>query len=105
MSTHERFELSSCFYDGLPLEAVVADITGADIGSFPVGEMLEAAGVDRRTAFDMEDRLVRLYIDATQAAFTAGIAVGLDPGRVLLTRLQAATDRLQNIVDGLGGAQ
>ena len=101
----ERFTTSPAFYDGLGYETVVEAITGVDISLY-IGEMLEPLGLDYRTVTDLEDRILESHFASTRAAFAAGIHVGLHPEQVLLTRLQAATDKLEHIVDGMdGGAQ
>ena len=103
--TTTRFTTSPAFYDGLPYESIVESITGVDI-SMPVADWLEAAGLDRRAVMDLEDRILESHFASTRAAFAAGIHVGLHPEQVLLTRLQAATDKLERIVDNMdGGAQ
>ena len=101
----ERFTTSPAFYDGLGYETVVEAITGVDISLY-IGEMLEPLGLDRRAVMDLEDRILESHFASTRAAFAAGIHVGLHPEQVLLTRLQAATDKLERIVDNMdGGAQ
>lgn len=98
----QRFTTSPAFYDGLPYEAIVTEVTGHDI-SLPIGEMLTAAGLDRRTVFDLEDAITQSHFASTRAAFAAGVYTGLHPETVLLQRLQAAADRLEDLVDGLEG--
>lgn len=104
MSTNERITTSSAFSDGLGYELVIEQVTGHDI-SMPVADWLEDAGLDRRTVNDLENRILRSHFDGTKAAFAAGIAVGLDPRQVLLTRLAAAADRLESVVSRMEGAQ
>lgn len=99
----QRFTTSPAFYDGLPYEDIVEQVTGTDI-SLHVWEMLEAAGLDRRAVLDLETRILESHFAGTRAAFAAGVYTGLHPETVLLQRLQAATDRLQDLADRLEGA-
>ena len=87
MAKIPRFTTSSAFADGLPYEAVVQELTGCDI-ALHVGAWLQAAGLDAHTAGELEGRILRSHFDSTRAAFAAGVAVGLDPRRVLLEELR-----------------
>lgn len=101
----QHITTSPAFYDGLPYETIIKRLTGHSIG-VPVADWLEDAGLDRRTVNDLENRILRSHFASTRAAFAAGIAVGLNPEQVLLTRLAAAADRLEGVVSRLeGGAQ
>jgi hypothetical protein len=86
MSNDERITTSPAFYDGLPYETIIERLTGVDISLF-IGEMLEPLGLDRRAVLDLEDKVLESHFASTRAAFAAGIAVGLDPKQVLLTKL------------------
>lgn len=98
-----QFELSSHFAD-LDLEQVIKGATGQSV-DLHLDSLFQMAGIDAeyRTADPLKTAINGHHHDAVKAAFAAGLACGLDPERLLLARLSAAVDRLEDAVDRLDG--
>ena len=94
------------YLNELDLSKVVKDLTGYEVG-LSLDFLFDRAGIggDFHTVDPLKTIIAMNYFDAVRAAFVAGAIVGLDPERLLLARLSAAADRLEDAVDRLEGAQ